>query len=240
MEAPPGLKDAARQTSMCKEAASAAMDYEMNTSSSIQVFAASVARAIGRARLPIALVAATYAVSLLVGMVMAHTGNAFALNYRDQLVGQAVKQDAASVAAIQGDNLRAALLDFAGNLLLGAAPKTLSGYSVIFPFPMVAYQGWIGGIVSVRGDHSSRLDDPRSAVYYLLTLLLQLVPYSLAVGAGVNAGIALLKPPPHYQDAKWLGLFSKEALRDVGRIYALVIPLFLVASLWEFLSPWNI
>ncbi len=171
---------------------------------------------------------------------MVHAGNSFALTYRDQLVNRAVQQDSATLAARQGDNLQAALWDFAGNLVVGAAPKTFSGFGIIFPYPLVAHQGWVGGIVSVRGDHTSRLNDPRSAVYYLLTLLLQVIPYSLAVGAGVNVGVALFRPPPYYQDQKWLGIFPKEALRDVGRIYALVIPLFLVASLWEFLSPWNL
>ena len=170
---------------------------------------------------------------------MVHVGNAFALTYRDQLVSQAMQQKPA-VAAGQGNNLQAALWDFSGNLLIGAVPKTVMGLGIIFPYPWVAYQGWVGGIVSVRSDHTSRLGDPRSAAYYLLTLLLQLIPYSLAVGAGVNVGVALFRPPHYYQGVKWLGLFPKEALLDVGRIYLLVIPLFLVASLWEFLSPWNI
>jgi hypothetical protein len=207
---------------------------------SISVLIAPVIRAIGRARRSIFTVAGAYGVSILIGMVMVQAGNTFALTYRDQLVNQAAHQNPAALAAAQGDNLRAALWDFAGNLIVGAVPKTISGFGIIFPYPMVAYQGWIGGIVSVRGDHTSRLNDPRSAVYYLLTLLLQLIPYSLAVGAGVNVGVALFRPPPHYQDQKWLGVFPKEALRDVGRIYALVIPLFLVASLWEFLSLWNL
>lgn len=197
-------------------------------------------RAIGRARRCIFTVAGTYGVFILIGMGMVHAGNTLALTYRDQLVNRAVQQDPAALAANQGDNLRAALWDFAGNLVLGAVPKTISGFAIIFPYPLVAHQGWVGGIVSVRGDHTSRLTDPRSAVYYLLTLLLQVIPYSLAVGAGVNVGVALFRPPSYYQDQKWLGVFSKEALRDVGRIYALVIPLFLVASLWEFLSPWNL
>jgi hypothetical protein len=119
-------------------------------------------------------------------------------------------------------------------------PKTISGFAIIFPFPMVAFQGWVGGIVSVHGDHTSRLNDPRSAAYYLLTLLLQLIPYSMAVGAGVNGGMALFRPPSCYQGQKWLGIFPKEVLLDMGRIYVLVIPLFFMASLWEFLSPWNI
>lgn len=92
----------------------------------------------------------------------------------------------------------------------------------------------------MRGDHSSRLNDPRSAVYYLSTLLLQLVPFSLATGAGVNLGVSLFRPPVYYQSQKWLGPFPREALRDLAWIYALVIPLFLLASLWEFLSHWNI
>ena len=62
----------------------------------------------------------------------------------------------------------------------------------------------------------------------------------MAVGAGVNAGIAIFRTPPYYEGRKWLGFLPEEALRDVARIYLLVIPLFLIASLWEFLSPWNI
>ena len=199
-----------------------------------------VVRAIRRARWSILTIAGTYALSVLIGIVMAHTGNTFALDYRDQLVGNAVKQDPAAIAASQEDHLRAALFDFAGNLVAGAVPKTVSGFAIIFPYPMVAHQGWVGGIVSVRGDHTSRFNDPRSSVYYVLTLILQLIPYSLAIGAGVNVGIALFRPALYYQGQKWLGIFPKEALLDVARIYALVIPLFFVASLWEFLSPWNL
>jgi hypothetical protein len=107
-------------------------------------------RAIGRSRCSIFLVAGTYVVSILTGMVMVHAGNEFALRYRDQIVNQALQQDPAAVALNRGDNTRAALWDFAGNLALGAVPKTISGFAIVFPYPMVAYQGWIGGIVSVR------------------------------------------------------------------------------------------
>ena len=131
-------------------------------------------------------------------------------------------------------------MDFSSNLLIGAVPKTMMGVGVVFPFPFIAYQGWVGGIVSVRGDHTSRFNDPRSAIYYLFTLFLQIAPYSLAVGAGVNVGVALFRPPEYYRGEKWLNFFPKEALADIGRIYVLVIPLFLIASLWAFLSVWNI
>lgn len=185
-------------------------------------------------------IALTYFLFVFLGILLTHTGSAFALEERDQLLQQARRQDPAMIADSQGDTLRAALLDFGSNLLLGALPKTISGVAVITAYPLVAFQGWIGGIVSVRDDHSSRLNSLPSAAYYLLTLLLQLIPYSLAVGAGVNLGIAMFRPQVSYQGKKWLGIFPKEAVLDVGRIYVFVIPLFLIASLWEFTSPWNI
>jgi hypothetical protein len=173
-------------------------------------------------------------------MMMVHAGNQYALDYRDRLVDRSLQSNPASAAYVQGNNLQAALWDFGGNLVVGALPKTVSGISILLPYPMVIQQGWVGGIVSVRNDHTSRLSNPYSAVYYLLTLFLQLVPYSMAVGAGVNAGIAIFRAPSYYDGRKWFGFLPVEALRDVGRIYLFVTPLFLIASLWEFLSPWNI
>ncbi len=208
--------------------------------STLSVFGPNVLRAVRRARWPILTVAGAYALSVLVGIIMVHAGSAFALSYRDRLVSTAHQQDPAAQAASRGSSLEAALRDFASNLVVGAIPKTVGGLAIIMPYPLVAYQGWVGGIVSVRGDHTSRFNDPRSTAYYLLTLVLQLIPYSLATGVGIQAGIASLRPSGIYQGPKWLGLVPREALKDIGRVYALVIPLFLIASLWEFLSPWNV
>jgi len=195
---------------------------------------------VNRARYPILFTAILYFLSVFIGIIMVHAGNKFALDYRDGLVNQSLRSNPASIAYLQGNKFQAALWDFAENLALGAFPKTVSGFAILLPYPMVIQQGWVGGIVSVRNDHTSRLSDLYSAIYYLLTLFLQLVPYSLAVGAGVNVGIAVFRTPPYYEGRKWLGIFPVEALRDVRRIYLVVIPLFLIASLWEFLSPWNI
>ena len=201
---------------------------------------ASISRAVYRARYPILFTAIVYFLFVFIGIIMVHTGNKFALDYGDRLVNQSIQSNPASVAYLQGNNFQAALSDFVGNLVLGAFPKTVSGFSVLLPYPMVIQQGWVGGIVSVHNDHTSRLRDLRSAIYYLLTLFLQLVPYSMAVGAGVNVGIAMFRTPPYYEGRKWFGILPVEALRDMARIYLIVIPLFLIASLWEFLSPWNI
>lgn len=192
-----------------------------------------VIRALTRARMPILTIALTYFIALIIGTSMVHTGNTFALTYRDRIVSTA--QSSPSLVALhQNDRLRAAVLDFASNLFAAMA-DTLGGLGLVVVYPLVAYRGWIGGIVSVNSAHLSRLADVKEATYYLITLGLQLIPYSLAGGAGVNLGLAYLRPKAHYQGAKWLGV-PREAIRDALYIYLLVVPLFLVASLWEFLA----
>jgi hypothetical protein len=189
--------------------------------------------ALRRCRLAIATVAATYAVAVVVGAAMVQAGNGFALDARDGLVARAHAKDRASIALAEGRRLEAALIDFAQNVGLAAVPITVAGLSVALPYPFIAYRGWVGGIVSVDGDHRSRLADPSEAVYYLVTLVLQLVPSALTGGAGVALGLAYLRRRPG--DPLVVGL-PRQALLDVGAIYVLALPLFLVASLWEFLA----
>ena len=192
-----------------------------------------IARAFSRARVPILTVGLTYAASVIVGIGMVHAGNSFALSTRDQIVSGA--QSGPILTALdQNNRLLAGLLDFGGNLL-GAVSSTVAGLGVVFTYPIVAYRGWIGGIVSVDGSHLSRLASGGEAAYYLITLVLQLIPYSITGGAGVNMGIAYLKPKSYYQGNKWLGI-PAEAVRDVLRIYLIAAPLFLLASLWEFVA----
>lgn len=171
-----------------------------------------VTRALHRARIAILTVALTYLVSVSIGIVMVHTGNEWAITYRDHVVSGA--QSSPTIIALkQNDRLRAALLDFGGNLY-GAIADTLGGLGVIFPYPLIAYRGWIGGIVSIDSSHVSRFAEPREAMYYLITLTLQLIPYVLAGGAGVNTGLSLYRPQTFYQGEKWLGI-PKEAIRDI-------------------------
>lgn len=192
-----------------------------------------VIRALRRAWFPILTIALTYFASVVIGTVMVHTGNAFAVTYRDNIVANA-QSSPILVALRHNDRLQAAWLDFAGNLFAAIA-NTIGGLAVIVAYPVVAYRGWIGGIVSIDSDHVSRFADLREAAYYLITLVLQLIPSSLTGGAGVNMGLAYLRPKSHYQGSKWLGIPS-EAIIDALRIYLIAVPLFLIASLWEFLA----
>jgi uncharacterized membrane protein SpoIIM required for sporulation len=198
------------------------------------VTAHTVGGAIWRARRPIASVGLAYLAALLIGIAMAHLGSPLAIRTRDQIVGQASASDPSSLALSAGHPLPAALIDFSRNLLLGAVPTTVAGLGVVFVYPIAAYRGWIGGIVSVDGQHLSRLAQPGEAVYYLVTLLLQLIPYTLSGGAGVHLGLAFYHSYAKPEIAKWLGI-PRAALADVAQIYILVVPLFLIASLWEFL-----
>jgi hypothetical protein len=96
----------------------------------------------------------------------------------------------------------------------------------------------VGGIVSVDDSHASRLIDPGQATYYISVLVLQLIPYSLAGGAGVQLGLIYFRSRSDYQGDRWIG-YPKDAVWDFVRILVLIIPFVVAANLWKFLSPLN-
>jgi uncharacterized membrane protein SpoIIM required for sporulation len=179
----------------------------------------------------------TYCVSCLIGLILVHTGNHFALSYRDKLVGNAMKNDRVSVNYNKGNRFSAALLDFSGNLFVGAIPQTAIGLSVVMPYVTVAYQGWVGGIVSVDYKHQSRLKEFKTALYYLTVIILQFIPYSLAIGSGIRFGVETYKKNKNNKISKYR--IDTASMKDVFRIYVIVIPLFFIASCFEFLCNWN-
>lgn len=197
-----------------------------------------IRRAFRRARFGVGTIALTYLISVLVGMGLVHWGNTFALGYRDRLVGKAQQESVILRNFQKGNSLRAAGLDAAGNAAAGAA-SLLAGYFPPTGYGIAAFRGWIGGIVSVDGDHHSRLGTPRECFYYLTAPILQLIPYSLAGGAGVNLGIATFgkRGRSAYQGGRmrWL-LIPYEALGDAGWIYLVALPLFAIASVFEFMA----
>ncbi len=194
-------------------------------------------RAVHRARRPILAVAVVHALAVVVGAAMVHAGNPSALAYRDGLVAQAHASDPVSITAQQGDDLRAAVIETV-RTQWACVSVGVTGLTVVTPFALAALRGWVGGVVSVNSSHVSRLVEPGQAVYYLSVVVLQLIPYAMAAGAGVNLGFTYFRRREEYQGARWLG-YPKEAIWDFLRILVLIVPLVIVANFWEFLSPLN-
>jgi hypothetical protein len=195
-----------------------------------------IRRALAHARLGIITVAMAYALGLLSGGLLVHVGNRFALGYRDRLVGEAQKNSPILAQSQNGHPLAAASLDAGGNAAAGFL-SLLAGYGVPAGYWVAWQRGWVGGVVSVDGSHRSRLSSRYEAFYYLTTLALQLVPYTLAGGAGVNLGFAAFGRPAWtgYQGrrVRWLRI-PFEAIHDAGWIYLVALPLFACASWFEF------
>lgn len=189
--------------------------------------------ALVRARWGIAAMAAIYGVAIVAGMLMAHGGVDFALRRRDAIVRAAHRADPASRADDRGNHLAAAAIDFSRNLLAGAA-DTVGGLAFVVPIGLGAYRGWVGGLVSVDAHHRSRLIEPRSAAYYLITLLLQASAFVIAGGAGLHLGYANLRRRGPFIGPRWFRL-PADATRDAAWLYAIIVPVFAAGSLFEFL-----
>jgi len=199
-----------------------------------------IVKAILRCRPFVASIFLAYVVSSASGIVMVHSGNRFALTRRDRTVYAAVTSDKASIAYAAGNRGIALVHDALGNLLFAAVPQTVAGLAVILPYFSVAYQGWVGGIVSVDGNHRSRLGSVRAASYYVLVLLLQFIPFSLCIGAGIRCGVELYRHNSRISWRVWQYRSPRQSIVDLGYVFAVAVPLFFIASAFEFLSPWNV
>ena len=182
----------------------------------------------------------TYVLSSSIGIFMAHAGNTFALEQRDKTVQKALTSDKSSIAYQSGNPATGLVLDFAGNVFYAAIPQTVAGLGVILPYFSVAYQGWVGGIVSIDGSHQSRLRRAKPASYYFIVLFLQFIPFSLSIGAGVRCGVELYRHNADVNWRFWKYRLPRQCLVDLGWVFGVTIPLFFVASAFEFLSPWNV
>jgi hypothetical protein len=189
-----------------------------------------------RARGPIVASAVTYLAFVGAGIILASAGVPFAVEQRDAIVGNAQTSSVIRTDN-QGDHLHAALLDFGSNLFLGAVPTSITGLSVVGPFPIAAYRGWVGGIVSIDGRHQSRLANAGSAVYYVVTLGIQLSAFILTMAAGLHLGLAAWRARNDDSLRSWAGFrLPPAALVDAGYLYLLAVPIFLAGSLWEFFA----
>ena len=81
-------------------------------------------------------------------------------------------------------------------------------------------------------------DSVAASRLYVITVF---ITYWISCATGIKCGVELYK----YNLAKNSGWslrrfkFKRSLLNDVAYVYILAIPLFLIASLFEFLSSWN-
>jgi hypothetical protein len=61
----------------------------------------------------------------------------------------------------------------------------------------------------------------------------------LCIGAGIRFGVDLYRHNPSIGWRFWRYRMSRRSVADLGYVFAVAIPLFLVASAFEFLSTWN-
>jgi hypothetical protein len=125
-------------------------------------------------------------------------------------------------------------------LLSSSVGIFMAHVGVILPYFSVAYQGWVGGIVSVDSTHRSRLRSIKATSYYFLVLLLQFIPFSLSIGAGVRCGVELYRHNADISWRFWRYRLPRHSLVDLSCVFAVTVPLLFVASAFEFLSPWNV
>ena len=194
---------------------------------------------LNRCKIYIISVFIVYCISCLTGIIMVQTDNSFALAQRDKIIDTISRNDKASLNYKEGNHFTAALYDCEENLL-ASVKQTFLGLGVVFPYFTVSYQGWIGGLVSVDNSHKSRFKKLKPALYYFIVILLQFIAYSISIGAGVKTGVELYKQNKSTGWKIWQYKIRKENLLDVVNIYMLSIPIFFTASLFEFLSSWNI
>ncbi len=197
-----------------------------------------IVKAVAGCRLYALSIFLVYCTSCTVGILMAHGGNQFAISARDNIVGAAQTDKTASNYQ-SGNRLAAAFYDFGGNVFMAAIPQTAIGLTIVLPYFTVACQGWIGGIVSVDGSHQSRFTSFQSSAYYFIVLFLQFAAFSLTIGAGVKCGVDTYKHNAEVGLKLWKFRIPKESLVSVGYVYLVSLPIFLVASCFEFLSSWN-
>jgi hypothetical protein len=200
----------------------------------------SILTAIQNCKIYIISIFVIYCVSCFIGIILSHNGNSIALSQRDKIVNAAAKNDKAAINYEAGNKFQAAIFDFGGNILIGSIPQTIGGLSIIIPYVSVAYQGWVGGIVSVDGLHQSRFRNIKTALYYFIVLLLDFLAYSLSIGAGVKWGVESYKKNIAVNWKIWKYKIDTKSLKDVGYVYLVSVPIYFIASCFEFLSSWNV
>ncbi|KON27914.1 hypothetical protein AC481_03245 [miscellaneous Crenarchaeota group archaeon SMTZ-80] len=142
------------------------------------------------------------------------------------------------ISALEKGNVAFAIAyTFSINLASGAfASTTLPGVipllGALITILVTGFRGFIIGIIFTLA--ASMISDVNGFGWRILalgTLILELGAYVFSATAGINISLSTIFPSRYQTESRWFAF--KEAWKDAGRIYILVIILLALGAIWE-------
>lgn len=187
------------------------------------------------------LVAAIYIVSYLIGYLMVTINLPFITEFSESILGNVSTSPVFSpiIKAIEDKNLAFAIAyTFLVNFLSGAfATTTLPGVIPLFgAIGSLVVSGFRGFMIGVLFTYAASLGSDVSmgygwAIVGLGTLVLELGAYVFSAAAGINISLSIIFPNRYKVNNRWVAF--KEAWKDAGRIYVIVVILLALGAIWE-------
>lgn len=181
------------------------------------------------------LVTAIYMASFMVGYLMVHTQTPFVMELSKLIIQSLPTSPVISpiISALMGGNLALAItVTFLVNLSIGAfATTTLPGViPLIGGLGSIALSGFRGFLIGVVYYEAFKVSIGYTAVA-LGTAILELGAYVFSAVAGINISLSTIFPKRYEVDSRWVAF--KEAWKDAGRIYVIVVILLALGAIWE-------
>ena len=181
------------------------------------------------------LVAGIYVVSFLLGYLMVHTQTPFAIELAEGVAQAATTSPILSPilgALMTGNVAFAVAFTFLVNLSVGAfATTTLPG---LIPLAggvgSVAVTGLRGFIIGAVYYYAFSVSVPYT-ILAMGTAILELGAYVFSAAAGINISLSAVFPRRYHVESRWVAF--KEAWKDAGRIYLIVVILLALGAVWE-------
>lgn len=171
----------------------------------------------------------THTILLIFGEWMVASGNPGVLDFRAAQLNEI--QNLPYLKPLTGplaDSLTLKILyTFFFNLVFGAFfSTTLTGVVFFFPYMIAVWRSFIIGIL-VYGIDSSVY----AGVVFYGTFVLEFGAYCISSAAGTDLGLSILSPGRKGKATR--GEAVRESVRDMSRLYRLVVIILFISAIWE-------
>jgi uncharacterized membrane protein SpoIIM required for sporulation len=186
------------------------------------------------------LVAIIYIITYLIGYLMIRSQTPFAIEL-SELITENISTNpifAPLIGALESKNLAFAIAyTFLINLSSGAfASTTLPG---VIPFIggiwSIVVTGFRGFMIGVLFTYATVSDPVSTGIGWRIlaagTAILELGAYVFSAVAGINISLSTIYPSKYQVESRWIAF--KEAWKDAGRLYVIVIILLALGAVWE-------